>query len=152
VHRLDSSSLGFVSTELARPSGDHQGLDVEFAFDDETQTVSASFQVDPAFAAAPTYAHGGVTLAVIDEAMAWAAIAVGRQFAVTQRTSVDFLRPVRIGRPYRVEARVDEMEEGGVLELSAVLRDEKEQICAEATGRFVQLSTDQAPSVAGGGD
>jgi acyl-coenzyme A thioesterase PaaI-like protein len=49
-----------------------------------------------------------VTLAILDEGVAWAAIAIGCKFAVTHTTSTLFDRPVKLGVSYRVEARVVE--------------------------------------------
>ena len=88
----------------------------------------------------PTYTDSGITLAILDEAMSRAAIAIGGGFAMTQTTTTSFLRPMRTGKRYRVEATVDEMEEGGVLELSAVVRNDQGKPCAEAQARFVQLT------------
>ena len=66
----------------------------------------ATFSLGDRFSGAPSYVHGGVTLAVLDEAMAWAAIAIGGKFAVTAETTTRFLRPVLVGKTYRVEARL----------------------------------------------
>ena len=144
VHRLDKAAWGFEpNCFVCGPTNEH-GLQIPFSYDDEAQVVSAEFTLDRSVAGGPTYAHGGITLAILDEAMTWAAIAVGGAFAMTQTTATSFLRPVRIGRRYRVEARVDEMEEGGVLEVSAVVRNEQAKPCAEAQARFVQLSAEQA--------
>ena len=149
VHRLDNATWGFESNCFVCEPANEQGLRIPFFFDDDAGTVFADFSLDAGFSGAPTYAHGGITLAILDEAMAWAAIAVGKAFAVTQTTTTSFLRPVRIGSTYRVEAKVDEMEEGGVLELSAVVRNEQGKPCAEGQARFVQLTADQAASAIG---
>ena len=78
-----------------------------FSFDDEAQLVFAEFTLDRGFSDAPTYADSGITLAILDEAMARAAITVGGAFAMTQTITTSFLRPMRTGKRYRVEAVVD---------------------------------------------
>ena len=54
--------------------------------------------------------HGGVTLAVLDEAMAWACIAIGRQWAVTSETSTRFHRAIYVDKPHVVEAEIIEQD------------------------------------------
>ncbi len=49
---------------------------------------------------------GGVTLAILDEAMAWVAIAIGGKCAGTAETTTRFERPVLVGRDSVVEARL----------------------------------------------
>jgi acyl-coenzyme A thioesterase PaaI-like protein len=52
-------------------------------------------------------AHGGILTAILDEVMAWAL--VGRDsWGLTARLSVDFRKPVAIGRPIRAEGRITE--------------------------------------------
>lgn len=50
-------------------------------------------------------AHGGVLCTILDEVMAWAVVDHDL-WGVTARLSVDFRRPVPIGRPLRAEGRV----------------------------------------------
>ena len=50
-------------------------------------------------------AHGGIVCTILDEVMAWALIDHD-MWGVTARMSVDFKRPVPIGRPIRGEGRV----------------------------------------------
>jgi uncharacterized protein (TIGR00369 family) len=125
-----------------------QGLRIPFTYDDETGTVEAEFTLDDAFSGAPTYAHGGVTLAIMDEAMAWATIADSKAFAMTQTTTTTFLRPVKIGRTYRVRAKVESTNDEGI-EVTAVVLNERDKPCAEGRARFVPLSADQATSALG---
>jgi len=47
--------------------------------------VFAEFELDADYSGAPTLVHGGVTLALLDEAMSWATIALGGKFAYTGR-------------------------------------------------------------------
>ncbi|HSO30328.1 MAG TPA: PaaI family thioesterase [Candidatus Sulfomarinibacteraceae bacterium] len=53
-------------------------------------------------------AHGGILCTILDEVMAWAVI--GRDvWGVTARMTVDFRRPVPVGRPLRAEGTVTEL-------------------------------------------
>src|SRR5262249_52972511 len=74
------------------------GLRIRFHHDTVDEVVVADFVLDERFSGAPRFVHGGVVLAVLDEAMAWATIALVRRFAVTVETTTRFERPVKIGR------------------------------------------------------
>jgi uncharacterized protein (TIGR00369 family) len=50
-------------------------------------------------------AHGGIVCTLLDEVMAWALVEHDH-WGVTARMSVDFKRPVPVGRPVRAEGRV----------------------------------------------
>ncbi len=50
-------------------------------------------------------AHGGILCTILDEVMAWALVDHD-VWGVTARMSVEFRRPVPIGRPVRAEGRV----------------------------------------------
>ena len=92
--------------------------------------------------------HGGVTLAVLDEAMAWACIAIGGQWAVTTETSTTFRRPVRVGSRYRVEARVVGQVDD-VMRTRAEVSDRRGEVRVEATAVFTTLGAAQATRLSG---
>jgi uncharacterized protein (TIGR00369 family) len=112
------------------------------------RVVRADINLDDRFSGAPNYVHGGLVLAILDEAMAWATIAISEKFAVTAESSARFLHPVRLGRGYAVEARVIEPGEERMA-CSAVLLDAKQRPCTEATGTFSVVSAAQAVDVIG---
>jgi uncharacterized protein (TIGR00369 family) len=49
--------------------------------------------------------HGGIVSTILDEVMAWSLVGADN-WGVTARLSVDFKRPVRVGRPIRAEGWV----------------------------------------------
>lgn len=110
--------------------------------------MTATFDLGDAFSGAPTWVHGGIVLAVLDEAMAWATIALARCFAATRDTATTFERPVRVGRPHRVEARVVERD-GELLRTVATIHDGKERVCARAAATFVALGEARAAQAVG---
>src|SRR4051795_9413637 len=107
VRKLDNADWGFESNCFVCEPKNAHGLRIPFAYDDEADVVTAEFNLEDTFSGAPSYVHGGVTLAILDEAMSWATIASANAFAVTQTTTTNFVRPVKLGRNYRVEAKVD---------------------------------------------
>lgn len=110
--------------------------------------MTADFELTDAYSGAPTLVHGGVTLAVLDEAMAWACIAIGRQWAVTTTTTTTFHRAVRVGHIYRVEARVVDHVDG-VMRTAARVFDRRGELRVESAATFTTLGEAQAVRLAG---
>jgi len=124
------------------------GLRIPFFHDVEHHLVLAEFELDDAYSGAPTLVHGGVTLAVLDEAMAWACIAIGRQWAVTTETTTRFHRALRVGSRYRVEAEVVDHVDTTMSTTARVL-DRRDVLRAEASATFATLGEAQAVRLAG---
>jgi acyl-coenzyme A thioesterase PaaI-like protein len=125
------------------------GLQIPFFHDTDREVVTAEFSLDGSFSGAPTLIHGGVTLAVLDEAMAWACIAIGKQWAVTVETTTRFDRAVRVDSTYSVEAAVVG-HEGTTMRTSARVLDRRGAVRAEAQATFATLGEAQAIRIAGG--
>jgi uncharacterized protein (TIGR00369 family) len=155
LQRLTNEMWGFASNCFVCAQSNPMGLRIPFFHDDERDVVVAELELSDDYSGAPTYVHGGVTLAVLDEAMAWAAIACGGKFAVTHETRTRFDYPVRVGRSYRVEASLTERGEKQ-FSAEAVVLDEKERPCVRAECTLVVLSEAHAVDAIGaeleGGD
>ena len=149
LHRLDNQAWGFRSNCFVCEQANTGGMRIAFLADDEAGLVVADFTLDDTFSGPPNYVHGGVILAVMDEAMAWATIALAGSFALTRTTTSRFHRPVRVGAAHRVEARVDAPNEEGTLDTSATVFDSERRLCAESSAQFVPLDPAQAGSAIG---
>ena len=148
VRRLENSRWGFQSNCFVCEPKNQRGMQLPFFHDDESNAVFADLELGDEFSGAPTYVHGGVTLAVLDEAMAWAAIAIGGKFAVTHETSATFDYPVRVGRSYRVEARLTEQTPERIRAEGTVL-DAQGRPCVRAACSLVVLSAARAVDALG---
>lgn len=146
--RLTNERWGFSSNcFVCEPTNEH-GLRIPFFHDDERNVVTAEFELDNAFSGAPSYLHGGIAQTVLDEVQAWATIAVSGKFAVTTKTTVEFRKPVRVGKTYTAEAEVT----GGTNEtIDTVGRilDHKGEVCSEAVSSFYVLSAAVAADAIG---
>lgn len=149
VRRLDNAVWGFDTNCFVCDPHNELGLRIPFFHDDQLDVVTADFRLDSSYSGPPTYVHGGVTLAVLDEAMAWAVIAVAGVFAVTRSTRAWFSRPVRVDERYRVEARLGDRPSDGV-DATAVVLDMDGRRCARARARFAVVDAELvAPSSPG---
>jgi len=148
LRRLTNEQWGFASNcYVCAPTND-RGLRIPFFHDSDREVVVAEVELGEEYSGAPSYVHGGVTLAVLDEAMAWAAIACGGKFAVTHETTTTFDYPVRVGRPYRVEARLTEQDDKQ-FRADAVVLDARDRPCVRAHCTLVVLSEAQAVDAIG---
>jgi uncharacterized protein (TIGR00369 family) len=142
---LTNARWGFTSSCFVCEASNPAGLRLPFFHDETAGEVVAEFTLGARFSGAPNYLHGGIVLSVLDEAMAWAAIAIAGQWAVTRETSTRFERPVRVDRPHRVRARIEPSSTAGSdLAASAEILDGRDRICATARASFTPLGAAQA--------
>ncbi len=148
VHALDDLSFGFATGCFVCDLKNERGLRIPFFHDDEAHLVTGEFTLDQDFSGAPRFVHGGLVLTLLDEAMAWATIAIAEQFAVVKESSATFRRPVKVGQPHRVEAEITE-QHGKDIGTHARVLDAKGRRCAQATAKFVVLSERMARAAIG---
>ncbi|HEX2274873.1 MAG TPA: PaaI family thioesterase [Acidimicrobiales bacterium] len=148
LHPLDNTAFGFPSECFVCDPANPAGLRLRFAHDDEADKVVCDFTLGPGYSGAPRFVHGGLVLAILDEAMAWAAIAVAKKFAVSRTSKASFRRPVMVDVPHRVEAVVEEHDEASVTARAQVLNPDGKR-CAEATARLAVLSEETARTAIG---
>jgi uncharacterized protein (TIGR00369 family) len=145
---LTNDGWGFESSCFVCEPRNTAGLAIPFHHDVAEKRVVAEFALDEQFSGAPSYVHGGVLLAILDEAMAWATIAIAGRFAVTQETTSRFEHPVRVGRLHSVRAEIVESEDRAIRTRGVIIRSDGRR-CVTATATFVPLDLDQASDAAG---
>ena len=148
VERLENSRWGFGTNCFVCEPANVRGMQVPFSHDTDRGVVFADFTLGPEFSGAPTFVHGGATLALVDEGMSWATIALSEKFAFTKETSATFDWPVRVDRPYRLEVRVVEEDERRIV-TEAVVLDAKQRPCVTARAEMAVLSPAQAVDAIG---
>lgn len=148
LRRLHNEDWGFDSNCFVCEPRNAGGLQIPFHHDVEREAVVATFTLTDQFSGAPSYAHGGVTLAILDEAMAWATIAIGGKFAVTAETTTRFVRPVLVGKTYTVEARLITQTDEQIDAIAEVTFGDG-KACALAAATFSVLGEAQAVHATG---
>lgn len=89
-------------------------------------------------------AHGGIVMALLDEAMAHAAGFAGQR-GVTASVNVRFRKPVPLERPIEIRGRVT-WHRRNVLGVEAKIFDDSGTVLAEAEGSFVSRGPLEAAS------
>jgi uncharacterized protein (TIGR00369 family) len=145
---LHNADLGYETNCFVCEPGNEHGLRIPFFHDTERDLVTAEFALSDSFSGAPTVVHGGVCLAVLDEAMAWACIAIGRQWAVTGETSTRFDRAVYVDKPHHVEAEIVEQTDTEISTIGRIV-DLKGRVRAESKATFIVLGEAQLKRAVG---
>ena len=151
--RLTNERWGFSSNcYVCEPTND-VGLGLEFFHDDERNVVTSQIELSNDFSGAPNYVHGGVVKAILDEIESWATIAIAGKFAVTTKTTVEFPKPVRVGKTYTAEAEIVSAGRE-TIEVTGRILDHKGEVCAHSVSTLYVLSAAVAADAIGdvGGD
>jgi acyl-coenzyme A thioesterase PaaI-like protein len=99
--------------------------------------VIARLELAPVYQGWRGIAHGGIVMALLDEAMAHAAGFAGHR-GVTANVSVRFRKPVLLEQPIEVRGRV-RWQRRNVLGVAADVLDGAGNLLAHAEGSFVSL-------------
>ena len=126
------------------------GLRQRFFLEEDRGRVVAEFIPSADHSGAPNYAHGGVSMAVLDDAMAWAIIAIKDRFGLTRKAEVEFFRPLLVGRAYEVQAWVESFESRSLV-ACAELRSSDGQLCVAAKAIYTVLTLEEAEQAIGAG-
>lgn len=84
-------------------------------------------------------AHGGILSTLLDEVMSWAILVFERSFFVTRRMDLKYLKPVSIGTPLTVKARLVDGAKRPRMKARAQIVDREGTVLVRAKGEFVIL-------------
>jgi acyl-coenzyme A thioesterase PaaI-like protein len=106
----------------------------------EAEVVRGEVIFGAAFEGAPGCAHGGFVAALLDEALGMACIFSGGP-AMTAELTTRYLRHTPVGKPLRVEARLDDVD-GRKIRASGEVYDAN-VVVAEGTGLFIAVDVEK---------
>jgi len=145
-----ANTFAFASMCFVCDPENDDGMRQRFFLDEESQRIVAEFTPVPGFSGAPNYTHGGASMAVLDDAMAWAIIELKRRFGITRKCEVDFIRPVSIGAKHDVQAWVESFEERALVARSE-MRNAEGKLCVAAKATYLVLTMEEAMNAIGEG-
>lgn len=117
--------------------GPDNPIGLRLHFDGESEGVIARVTLGPNFQGWKNIAHGGIAMALLDEAMAHAAGHAGHR-GVTGSMNVRFRKPVPLGEPLEVRGRVA-WQRRNVLGLEAAVTDGSGTTLVQGDGNFVSM-------------
>ncbi|MGC2407491.1 MAG: PaaI family thioesterase [Candidatus Cybelea sp.] len=111
------------------------GIHMHFDRNADGEGVLARLELAPVYQGWRGIAHGGIVMALLDEAMAYAAGFAGHR-GVTAQVSARFRKPVPLEQPIEVRGRVT-WKRRNVLGVEASILDGAGNVLARAEGSFV---------------
>ena len=114
-----------------------EGMHLKFAYDESRGCFVSRFRLGQRFTGPPGHCHGGIIATILDEAMG----KVNRLrdvVALTSQITVDYLKPVPLNQPLRVESR--EVRVRGRRHINAAeILNQKDVVLARSRGTFIAI-------------
>ena len=116
-------------------TGNLRGL--KLLFERRDHSVVAETKLDASLAGYDGLVHGGIVATLLDEAMGWALLELAGRYGVTRTLSVQYRRPVAVGRGLVISAHIVDGTEAGPLWIEATVKDLRGRLLASAMGEWV---------------
>lgn len=118
-------------------------VSLKLEFERDGDAVRSRTTIDPRYAGYRDFAHGGIVAAILDEAMGWALLHVGGRHGVTKKLEVHYRRPVHVGKPIVVTARLrsdaSEVGAANATLVEATIADDRGRVLAGAEGEWITV-------------
>lgn len=121
--------------------GNEAGLRLEFVLDQQRQRFVCHFQLEDRFVGPPGHAHGGIIATILDEAMG-KVNKLRHVIALTREMSIEYLKPVPLHEPLRVEGREVELRGRTHVNAAEILND-KDEVLARSRGLFIAVDPER---------
>lgn len=116
------------------------GLKMVFYTNENRDGVCSWISVPNSYCGWSNFVHGGIISTMLDEAIGWACLIIERKLLLSKNIAVDFLIPIFVDQPIRVEGSVLEIKDQRKGVMNAFIYNEKNDVCAKATS-LVSLFT-----------
>jgi uncharacterized protein (TIGR00369 family) len=117
------------------------GMRLKFILDEARQIFVCRFRLSKRYTGPPGHCHGGVIACILDDAMG-KVNKLHHVVALTKEMTVEYLKPVPLHKPLRVEGR--EVSVHGRQHInSAEILNEKNQVLARSRGTFVAIDPEK---------
>src|SRR5712692_11129123 len=118
-----------------------EGMRLKFTFDQERDCFVCRFRLGKRYTGPPGHAHGGIIATILDEAMG-KVNKLHHVVALTREMTVEYLKPVPLHKPLRVEGR--EIEVRGTKHVNAAeILNEENEVLARSRGIFIAIDPEQ---------
>jgi uncharacterized protein (TIGR00369 family) len=114
-----------------------EGMRLKFAYDEERDCFVCRFRLGKRYTGPPGHAHGGIIATILDEAMG-KVNKLRHVVALTSQITVDYLKPVPLNKPLRVESREVSVRGRRHINMAEILNS-KGEVLARSRGLFVAI-------------
>jgi len=113
------------------------GMRLKFILDEARQTFVCKFRLSKRYTGPPGHCHGGIIATILDEAMG-KVNKLRHVVALTSEITVNYLKPVPLNRPLRVESREVKVKGRKHINMAEIL-NEKGEVLARSQGLFIAI-------------
>ncbi len=117
------------------------GMHLRFTLDEARKTFVCKMKLSKRYVGPPGHAHGGVIATILDEAMG-KVNKLRHVIALTKEMTVEYLKPVPLGKPLIIEGR-ERSVRGRVHTNLAEIRNEEGTLLARSTGKFIAIDPEK---------
>jgi uncharacterized protein (TIGR00369 family) len=117
------------------------GMHLKFTYDKKRKTFVCRFRLDERYTGPPGHCHGGIIATILDEAMG-KVNKLRQVVAVTAQMTVEYLRPVPLNQPLRVEARAVSSERRKHVNMGEIL-NRKGEVLARGQALFISVDAER---------
>ena len=133
----------FISDRTCFGCGDANPAGLKMTFRTDGTTVVSELSVPAHLCGWNRLVHGGILSTLMDEIMSWTAIHLLQRLILTKSMQIDFLHPVYVGTPLRLEGRIDRHLSPKEAEVTADLHiKDGMRRCTHARGRFALFTAE----------
>lgn len=118
------------------------GLKMQFLTDNER--IYSQVTVPLAMAGWDKIIHGGIISTIMDEIMGRAVIYLLHKIAVTKSITVDFMKPLYVGRELNAVSSIQEIQSEKQALVTGEIYSDDNTLCAKADGKFATMSPESA--------
>jgi uncharacterized protein (TIGR00369 family) len=117
------------------------GMRLKFIYDDARGRFVCRFRLAKRYTGPPGHAHGGIIATILDEAMG-KVNKLRQVIALTSSITIDYLKPVPLNQPLRVESHEVRMD-GRHHTNAAEILNQKNEVLARGKGLFVAIDPEK---------
>lgn len=114
-----------------------EGMRLKFVYDEERDCFVCRFRLGKRYTGPPGHAHGGIIATILDEAMG-KVNKLRHVVALTSQITVNFLKPVPLNKPLRVESREVRVRGRRHSNMAEIL-DQTGEVLARGQGTFIAI-------------
>jgi uncharacterized protein (TIGR00369 family) len=114
-----------------------EGMLLNFTYDEPRHRFVCRFRLGKRYTGPPGHCHGGIIATILDEAMG-KVNKLRQVIALTSRITVDYLKPVPLNQPLRVESREVTVRGRRHTNMAEIL-NQKGEVLASSKGLFIAI-------------
>ena len=118
-----------------------EGMHLQFTLDEERRTFVCNFTLPKRYTGPPGHCHGGIIATILDDAMG-KANKLRNVVAVTKEMTIEYLKPVPLEKPLRVEGKEVSVHGRQHINAAEILNAEGE-VLARGRGVFVAIDPEK---------